>query len=174
MAERINGNFEMEYYLEKSLQGDADAAYEIAKYIALIGTPKEFVVQKHFKRAAMLGSIAAQRVIGIYGLCNRLITEESSLSNIHYNEDKETGFYWLNEAACAGDLLATYLKGFCYLYGLGVTQNESIAQEHFKQTEGKMSFQTIINTMMIVDFIKPKDKVTTEKIFIDGVTAIAS
>ena len=172
----------MEYYLFEAQKGNADAAYEAAKITALDNNNDVYFIQKRFFRAADLGDERAQRILGILGLCQKLMTEDSTYGNIHFNPDRRVGFEWLTEAACTGDVLATYLIGCCHLYGIGTEKSPEQAQRFFMQVISKVSMDVVLETMMLFESISAgievqddgEDIASLGKKILDGITAIAS
>lgn len=172
----------MEYYLFEAQKGNADAAYEAAKITALDNKNDVFFIQKRFFRAADLGDERAQRILGLLGLCQRLMTEDSTYGNIHYNMDRRIGFNWLTEAACTGDVIATYLIGCCYLHGIGTEKSCEQAQKFFRQVIHQISVDIILETMLLFEAITfdllPPPEAAKMAVFdtdiIDRITAIAS
>ena len=147
-------SIKLDYYLEESFRGNAKAAYLAA--IALMSPTEntnEHDVQKQFKRSAELGYVPAQRILGIYGLFNHLMTDDSGPACIHYNRDRHVGFEWLNEAACSGDLVATYFVGKCYQHGVGIPKDETRAEAYLKQVSKKISFEVAMAGMLLFEFL---------------------
>ncbi len=161
-------SIKLDYYLEEGFRGNAKAAYLAAKALTSpTENTKEYDVQKQFKRSADLGYIPAQRILGIYGLFNHLMTDDSTPANIHYNRDRHLGFEWLNEAACSGDLVATYFVGKCYQYGMGVPRDEERANAYLTQVGKKVSFDVAMAAMLLFEFLLLTSEDTSE----DTITA---
>lgn len=159
----LNNYIKLEYYINESLKGNSDAAYMAAKLLATGGTSNDYVIQKHFNIAANQGNEKAQRILGIYGLCNRLVTDDSAYDNIVYNPDKHDGIVWLKEAACSGDVISTYLLGGCYQHGLGVNKDSEKADLYFNQIISVISPEAILETMLIIEFLLLDTKKLVDK-----------
>lgn len=166
------------YYLAESRRGNAAAAFEASKVMALEGW-SDYFVQQQIYRSAENGHAPAQRWLGILGLFKRLITKESTVSSISFYETYDVAMEWLNEAACTGDLVATYIIAKCCQHGVGIEKDEERALEIFNQVAGKMNEETVLAIMFAFESIlqmpcTSKEITEMNKFDKNGITAKAS
>lgn len=139
------------------LLGEASRGNAVSAYQAALSLQEEgygdVQVQAQLKRSAELGYFPAMRLLGLYGLCNRLVVEGSSVFNVVYNTSSSLGIMWIEKAMQCGDHVSGYIYGKCLQLGIGIEQNDALAEAVFQHIVPRLAFSEVIRFSMIVEAI---------------------
>lgn len=143
----------LNYCLSQSYKGNPEAAFEAARIMYNNGA-SEVIVQNQLRKAAEGNSIEAQRWLGVFGLCNKLVVPESTISHITYYKGYETAYHWLLKSASLGDNVSAFIVAKCLQNGIGVEKDESKAEKIIAQVVNKLSLDAIFPIIMLFDTIR--------------------
>lgn len=148
----MNVTTDIKYLLDHAAKGDRQAQY-LAGCRMMLDGGSDVLSQAYLRQAAEGGFAPAQRLLGILGLCGRLLTPESAFQNEVYYADRAPGVTWLHTAAENGDAVAAYLYGKCVQMGVGIPQQEGRGERSLRALGGGMTEYQTIATMMLLDHI---------------------
>lgn len=109
-------------------KGDISARYLLAMSLWEEGW-HPVVVQRQLKLAAYGGHVAAQRYLGIFGLCGILLKENSTFDNVELYTDACYGIEWIHQASLQKDVVSIIIYGKCLEKGIGVEKNEKAGND---------------------------------------------
>lgn len=138
--------------LGEANRGIASSAYKAGKMLEDEGY-SDVIAQVQYRRAARSGYAPAQRLLGILGLCGKLIEEGSSICNVRFCDSPEAGITWIREAACGGDALSVYILGKCHQLGLGVEKDEDKAALILNSVVAYVSWSEVISFSMLLESV---------------------
>lgn len=151
--------------LKEASYGNAISAFQAACALLDEGYG-DVLAQAQFRRSAELSYLPAMRVLGILGLCNKLVTTGSSVYNAVYNTSPYEGIEWLLKAIRHGDSISAYIYGKCLQLGKGVHQDEEKAQIIISQTVPKLSFNEVFRFSMLIESIPENKKRQEDNVFV--------
>ena len=144
----------LNYYLRLSARGDHEAAYQAAQIMHHEGR-SDLSVQAQLRHAASCGSTRAMRWLGFIGLSEKLITPQSSLTNLSYYKGFEQAYQWFSQGAIQGDTVCIIATGFCLLHGIGVTQDMQKSKELISGVTDRVSVEAIVPIIFLLNTLVP-------------------
>lgn len=143
----------LNYYLSQSCKGNPEAAFEAARIMYNDGT-NEVIVQNQLRKAAEGNNAEAQRWLGLFGLCHKLVNPESTVSHITYYHGYEKAYHWLLKSASLGDNVSAFIVAKCLQNGVGVAKDESKAEKIIAHVVSELSLDAIFPVVMLFDTIR--------------------
>lgn len=132
----------LSYYLSEAVKGNAEASYKAGKMMASEGTFNEVAIQRRYIEAANAGLKEAQKELGALGLCGKLITDDSTSFDIHYDTDYNNAIMWLKKAAQNGDTECEMVVSAIEKCGVSVINTARRSIELYHEALCLSSFET--------------------------------
>lgn len=121
----------LKQYLSLACIGDAEASYRAGKLMEEEGTYNEVIVQKRYRDAANAGHASAQKELAGLGLYGVLVTNDSTVTNIHYHENLNNAFMWLHKASDNGNAECTIALEAINKFGTSIIENARKAVSYY-------------------------------------------
>lgn len=144
----------LEYYLCRSAQGDALAAYQAAR-IMQFENHSEYLVQAQLRKAASYGSVDAMRWLGFLGLNGKLLTPQSTITNPSYYNEYTQAYHWFTEGALHGDTSCIIAVSCCLQYGIGVKQDAQMSEAIMSGVKHGASAEALIPIILLFNLLLP-------------------
>lgn len=132
----------LNYYISLATKGDAEAAYEAAKWMHY-EEYNEVIVQSMLRKAAQLGNVHAQRWLGFLGLADKLVDPDSTVTNVKYVGDRRDAYAWFKQAAEQGDVFSTFAVAKCLQHGIGADKNTAKANALLETISGDLNYDML-------------------------------
>ncbi len=153
MKESTRLTNDIRYLLHEAVKGDAKSAFYAAHTLEDMGY-HPFLVQAQYRRSAELGYPAAQRWLGILGLCHQLQTEGCSYSNVTYYDDYDKALCWLQRAASENDPLSRYILAKCRQSGIGMDADIEGGEAEMRNVLAFISEDEVTAVSLLFEYIK--------------------
>jgi len=147
-------------------KGDAESAYELAKFFA-DHNADPVIVQNQLRKSAHRGYLDAQIALGILGLRCMLVKPGSTIGNHEYYPSQSQGLQWIRNAASSGHVLPQYIVAQCMMRGIGMSKNEDKAEQEIMSLVPRLDEGAVLAVALFFDAIKLRKKWTCKKVFED-------